>query len=271
MELKKSDKKRTVLRVRVKKDKSAGVEKILGEVEYHKEFTSAFGISKRDILVWLPPSYRKDTKKFYPVLYMHDGQNILDPKTAYVGVDWRVDETLTRLMKKGLMREIILVGINNTNDRLDEYSDREKGKQYRKFITQELKTFIDSKYRTLSAGEHTAIMGSSMGGLCSLLTAWEFSEVFQMAACLSSSFYFDHQRVFRLIEEYYGHKKKLRLYIDSGEDGKRDAQKMFCLLTTKGFTIGEDIDYFYDPGAQHTESAWANRLERPLLYLFGKR
>ncbi|MBV6513624.1 MAG: hypothetical protein FMNOHCHN_03159 [Ignavibacteriaceae bacterium] len=270
MEVKKNDNKRTVLRVRVKKDKLSGQEKITGEVEYHRDFPSAFLPLKRDIIVWLPPSYRKDLKKYYPVLYMHDGQNIMDPKTAYVGVDWRVDETLTSLIKKGLMKEIIVVGINNTSDRLDEYSDREKGKAYRKFITQELKQFIDARYRTLTSREHTAIMGSSMGGLCSLLTVWESSEIFMKAACLSSSFYFDHQRVFRIIEDYFGHKKDIRIYIDSGEDGRRDAQKMFCLLGMKGFQIGEDMDYFYDPGAQHTESAWASRLERPLRFLFGK-
>ncbi|NUM71294.1 MAG: alpha/beta hydrolase, partial [Ignavibacteriaceae bacterium] len=235
-----------------------------------RRFRSRYSLAERDIIVWLPPSYKKNTDKNYPVLYMHDGQNLMDPYTSFAGQDWRVDETVTRLIKANLINEIIVVGIYNTHDRLEEYSNGERGNNYRKFITEELKHFIDSNFRTMQGRENTAIMGSSMGGLCSFYTAWDYPGVFSMAGCLSSSFYFNEDNIFKMIESYKGEKKNIRLYIDSGEDGKKDAQKMYCLLTSKGLVLGDDMDYYYDRGAGHNEAAWANRLARPLIYFFGK-
>ncbi|MDP2301695.1 MAG: alpha/beta hydrolase-fold protein [Ignavibacteria bacterium] len=249
----------------------SGRDKIVGDVIYHREQSYSHLNHKRDIIVWLPPSYKIDRTKHYPVLYMHDGQNIMDPKTAYIGVDWRVDETVSKLIKSNLMNEVIIVGIYNSPDRLEEYSDSVKGHHYLKYLATELKEFIDSNYRTLTDRENTSVMGSSMGGLISFLLVWIYPNVFSKTACLSSAFYFDNNKVFRMIEKYEGLKKHIKIYIDSGEDGKRDAQKMFSLLTSKGYIIGEDLDYYYDKGALHTEKAWGDRLERPLLFFLGKK
>ncbi|MBI2420242.1 MAG: alpha/beta hydrolase [Ignavibacteriales bacterium] len=240
---------------------------IVGKVEYVRDVTAVGLPHKRDIIIWLPPTYSLDTGKTYPVLYMHDGQNIMDPRTSYAGADWRVDEWADRLIAEAKMEEIIIVGINNTPDRLYEYSDCQTGMYYRNFLTRELKPFIDSRYRTKPEKENTAIMGSSMGGLCSLLTVWKHGDVFGKAGCLSSSFYFSNDKSFKMVLFAEDH-PRVTFYIDSGEDGKKDAQKMFTLLSQKGYIIGEDIDYYYARGAQHTESAWANRLERPLTFLF---
>ncbi|MCK7518962.1 MAG: alpha/beta hydrolase-fold protein [Ignavibacteriales bacterium] len=80
--------------------------------------------NRSDIVVWPPPSYKKEKQRRYPVLYMHDGQNIMDPRTAYIGVDWQIDETVSRLIKSETSQEIIVVGIlSNTPERLEEYSD----------------------------------------------------------------------------------------------------------------------------------------------------
>jgi predicted alpha/beta superfamily hydrolase len=244
---------------------------VVGHVEYHYNFKSNFLEQSRTIIVWLPPGYKKNVEKFYPVLYAHDGQNVFDPKTSYIGYEWQLDETSSRLIRKGKMEEIIIVAIYNTPDRLEEYSDSEKGNNYMKFIVDELVPFIDSNYRSFKDRYNTATIGSSLGGLISLLLAWKHSETFSKAACLSSSFYYDNYKIFKMIEDYSGIKKDLKIYLDSGEDGKHDAQKMFTLLSAKGFIIGDDIDYFYDYGANHSELAWANRLERPLLFLFGKK
>ena len=146
---------------------------IIGNVDFHREIYSRIMDRKRDFFVWLPPGYELNPAKHYPVLYMHDGQNLIDPKTSYAGRDWQVDETLTRLIKEFKIKEVILVGINNTEDRLEEYSDSEKGERYRKFLIEELKAFVDSKYRTLTDNKNTAIMGSSMGGLASFLDRME--------------------------------------------------------------------------------------------------
>jgi predicted alpha/beta superfamily hydrolase len=202
---------------------------------------------------------------------MHDGQNIMDPKTAYIGIDWQVDETAARLIKSGDLREIIIVGINNTPERLEEYSDSEKGRNYMKFVVEQLKPFIDKYYRTMPDKEYTASMGSSMGGLISFLLAWNYSDVFGKAACMSSSFYYDGDKAINMVKNYTGEKKKIKIYIDHGEDGLPRGQKMFCELAQKGYLIGTDMDYFYAPGADHTESEWAKRVERPLLFFFGTR
>lgn len=253
-----------------RKRKKTGTIGIIGNVEFHREVYSAILQNKRDFFVWLPPGYYENPSKRYPVLYMHDGQNLIDPKTSYAGKDWQVDETVTRLISEYKIKEIIIVGIYNTNDRLEEYSDSEKGEKYRKFLIKELKAFVDSKYRTLSDSNNTAIMGSSMGGLASFLMVWKHPEVFSMAGCLSSAFYYNDDKVFKMIEEYTGQKKHIKFYIDHGEDGLIRGQRMFCKLTQLGYVIGTDLDYFYAPKAEHNETEWAKRLERPLIFFFGK-
>ena len=118
--------------------------------------------------------------------------------------------------------------------------------------------------------DNTAIMGSSMGGLISFYAAWHYPDVFSMAGCLSSSFYYNNDRSIKQVEEYTGHKKHVKFYIDHGEDGLVRGQRMFCKLTQMGYIIGTDLDYFFAPKAEHNESEWAKRLERPLLFFFGK-
>lgn len=248
-----------------------GKTEVIGNVEINKKFSSKLGVVERDIIVWLPPSYKKNKEEKYPVLYMHDGQNLFDPKTAYIGIDWRVDETVSKLIKAGKINEIIIVGIYNSPDRLDEYSNTDKGKLYTRFIIEELKPFIDSNYRTKSDRKNTAVMGSSMGGLISFLLAWNRPDVFSMAGCLSSSFYYQLDYAVNIVKEYHGQKKPIRFYIDHGEDGIGGGQRMFVALSNKGYIIGTDLDYYYDTGAQHTENAWAERLHRSLIFFFGKK
>ncbi len=272
MTLKKTNKKRTSGMAKPVSINNDFIDKneIVGSVEYHKKFPSSLLEKKRDIIVWLPDGYFKKIRQKYAVLYMHDGQNILDPATAFAGNDWRIDEWVQKLAKGKKIKEMIIVGIFNTSDRIEEYSDSRKGELYRKFICQELKPFIDKRYRTLSGRKNTAVMGSSMGGLCSMLLVWKHPETFSKAACLSSSFYHNNRKIFNLVKETK-YKPDIKIYFDSGEDGRWDAQNMYVLLTEKGFIIGEDMDYFFDRGAGHTEKAWANRLERPLRFLFDRK
>ena len=255
-----------------KKKERIGRNEIVGTADLYKNFSSKFLKNERNIIVWLPPKYKRarNADKRYPVLYMHDGQNLIDPKTSYSGYDWRVDETVTRLIEEQKMNEIIVAGIYNTDDRLEEYSDSGKGEKYLGFIIEELKPFIDSTYRTLDDRDNTAIMGSSMGGLISFLAAWKHPEIFSMSGCMSSSFYYDNDEVFKMIDENRRSKKPIKFYIDHGEDGLKDGQRMFCKLTQMGYIIGTDVDYFYARGDEHNETEWAKRLERPLIFFFGK-
>jgi len=180
----------TVRVARWKKPGARPRSKVTGDVRYHRNLEHP-GLLPRDVLVWLPPGYESEPETRYPVLYLHDGQQVFDPATSMHGVDWQVDEAATDLIRKGRMRKIIVVAINNTSDRWQEYSDTPKGTLYADFIIRTLKPMIDATYRTEAGPEATAVMGSSMGGRISFLLAWNHPDVFSMAACLSSAFWGD--------------------------------------------------------------------------------
>lgn len=252
---------------------------ITGTVRYHCEMEGE-GIRPRDVMVWLPPGYKESPKKRYPVLYVHDGQNAFDPATSSFGVDWQIDEEADRLIREGKLQEIIVVAIHNTFDRREEYSDTTKGRAYMRFIVEKLKPFIDREYRTQPEREHTGVMGSSMGGLISFLLAWNYPQVFSQAACLSPAFVYRvaerdiDVNVVPLVESYDGPDKRIRIYVDNGGVGidtqlQPGCEAMLRALQAKGFKLGENLDWFHDPAAEHSERAWSKRVWRPLLFLFG--
>jgi predicted alpha/beta superfamily hydrolase len=249
---------------------------ITGLVKYHRAFPGKHLNYKRDIIVLLPASYESASQKRYPVLYMHDGQNIIDPRTSFTKVDWGIDETVAKLVNENKIPELIVVGIYNSPDRVQEYSDSDLGNAYMEFIINELKPFIDTTYRTLPDRQNTTTMGSSMGGLISFLLVWKHSEVFSQAGCLSTWFPFDKGKAYMMVNKYTGPKKNIRIYLDHGDVGmEKEAiasnQKMKNLLLKKGFVLGKDLDYYWAKGTEHNEAAWAQRLSRPVLFLFGKQ
>jgi predicted alpha/beta superfamily hydrolase len=247
---------------------------ITGTVEYHLQFEGN-GLRPRDIIVWLPPSYFIDINKRYPVLYMHDGQNIIDPATSAFGYDWRIDEVADSLIRIGLLEEIIIIGIYNNADRKDEYNYTSLGYTYMDFIVKKLKPFIDNKYRTLPQPENTAVGGSSAGGLISMIMVWNYPTVFSKAACFSPALKIREINYVDSIACYSGTKKNIKLYIDNGGVGI-DAEllpgtnEMVATLQKKGYELGKDIMWYFDKEATHFESAWAKRVWHPLLFFFGK-
>lgn len=253
------------------KPKSQSEFKLIGYLDSYDDFILSENLLPRKVLVWLPQDYysKRKSECRYNVIYMHDGQNLFDPNTSYAGKHWKVSETVSRLIKQKKISDLIVVGIYNTQDRLDEYDWSAKGKEYLNGIVNHLKPFIDKKYRTLTKRDNTAIIGSSMGGLISFYAGWYFYDVFGMAGCMSSSFYYHNDQVLKMVSDYDGEKIPVKFYIDHGEDGLIRSQKMFCLLSQKGYVIGSDIDYFYAPKAEHNEAEWAARFERPLLFFFG--
>lgn len=248
---------------------------ITGTVKYIHAVKSPKLRHPREVIVWLPPSYEKNKTQRYPVLYMHDGQNIIDPRTSFGGYDWRVDEVADSLMRANKMEEIIIVGIYNSPDRAPEYSDSELGRGYIDFVANELKPMIDQTYRTKSGAKNTAVMGSSMGGLSSFLFVWKRPDIFSKAGCLSSAFLWEDDKILKEVKAYSGAKKLIRVYLDDGSEGlearlKPGYDEMVRLLQAKGYKRGVDLEYFYDEGAAHNEPAWAKRIWRPLLFMFGK-
>lgn len=241
-------------------------------IRIHKDMAGP-GIRPRDLQVWVPPGYDACSAARYPVLYMHDGQNVFDPRTSTLGIAWEADRTSARLISEGRMREIIIAAVDHTPERMAEYSDSPAGHDYMRFIVEVVKPFIDESYNTEPSRESCAVMGSSMGGLISFLLAWEFPNIFSMAGCLSPVFVRDEIDVLPLIRD--NPKPAVKLYIDNGGRGlDRDLQAGCDLavseLALKGFVRGRDIEWHFAGEDDHSEKAWRGRLWRPLAFFFGR-
>lgn len=254
---------------------SAVNHKIAGIVEY---FQSVGGkvIRPRDVIVWLPPSYTTDKKKRYPVLYMQDGQNLFDPSTSFAGVDWQLDEAADSLIKVRAIKEIIIVGIYNTPDRTLEYNDTKLGHAYTKFAVNRLKPFIDRKFRTLRGRGNTAVGGSSMGALISLMLAWDYSKIFSKVVCLSPAFHVDNIDYVARVKGYEGPRKRLSIYVDVGTKEldsllEPGAKEMVNVLRQKVYDPGKELEFYVADGAAHNEAAWSKRNWRYLEFLFGAK
>ncbi len=242
------------------------------------------GLQPRDVYVYLPPGYTypHDRETHYPVVYMHDGQNCWDDPTEPFGHGgWSINLTADKLINSGEVEPFIAVGIANTPDRLKEYGPGSDilsadTNPYLQFIAKTLKPLIDKKYRTLPGPEHTALMGSSMGGAISFQGALLMPDVFGSAACLSTALMFKDasERGYSELVESCG-KQPVRLYLDSGtggrhQDGAPATRAMVELLKQTGWKLDDDLEHFEDEGADHNERAWRARVDRPLRFLFGK-
>jgi len=246
---------------------------ITGTLKYHRNF-EGIGIKARDIIVWLPPHYETDLDKRFPVLYMHDGQNIVDPKTSTFQVDWQIDESADSLIRKGFIEPIIIVGIYNTEDREKEYSEDSLGLEYTNFIVDSLKPFIDRNYRTLTDSENTANGGASLGGLISFILVWEHNYVFSKAICFSPAFKIDDYNFVDNVTMYTGKKKNIKVFINNGDNEldselQKGVDEMINALLIKGYIVGKDFYFFKDKNSRHGERDWAKNVWRSLIFLFG--
>jgi predicted alpha/beta superfamily hydrolase len=177
-------------------------------VRYHRKIKSPLLRYARDVIVWLPPSYFINHRKRYPVLFVHDGQNRIDPATSFVGVPWGIDRIGSKLITKGRIKEFIAVGIYNTPDRGWEYAGGPRGKSYAEFVCKKLKNFIDRTYRTLTDASNTANLGASMGGLIAFLISWWHPDVVSGAGCFSSAFLWNRNAITKEVEAYTGPQKE---------------------------------------------------------------
>lgn len=258
------------------KDESSVSETIQGKVDY-LGIRSYPGLRDREVIVWLPTAYLQNPTKRFPVLYAHDGQNMVDHRTAFSNTDWRADDTIEYMVENNHIDPPIMVGIYNTKDRLEEYNDTELGRLYLEFIVSDLKPFIDNQYRTERSVSSTAVIGSSMGGLISFLAAWYYPNVFGQAACLSPMFWGKttvHVETWRMVENNPEHELRANIYIDNGTAELErklmpGCKQMLRVLKARGYKKNKNLVWFRDEGAWHNEHAWAERLWRPLKYLYG--
>ncbi|MBF9251865.1 histidine kinase [Pontibacter sp. 172403-2] len=248
---------------------------ITGTVKYHRNLKGK-GIPSRDLVVWLPPDYDTAKNKRYPVLYMHDGQNIFDPATSSFGNEWRIDETADSLIKAGAIEPVIVVGIYNTPDRSDEYTPGKQANAYMNFVVNTVKPLIDQTYRTKSGRKYTATGGSSAGGIVAFMLAWEHPDVFSKAICMSPAFKIEDIDYVDNVLAYQGKKKPLFFYIDNGGIALENklqpgVDQMLAALKAKGYQEGKDFYWQKAPQARHSETAWAKRMPVALKLLFPMR
>jgi predicted alpha/beta superfamily hydrolase len=233
-----------------------------------------------DVLVYLPPDYDSQPQRRYPVLYMQDGQNLFDPETSFIkGNYWRLGETADDLAEAGAIEPLILVGIYNAGEkRIDEYTpvvDKRLGggraDDYGRMIVEDLMPYISAHYRTLPGAENCGMGGSSLGGLVSLYLGLHYPTVFSRLAIMSPSVWWRNREILKTVAAL-PKKPALRIWLDIGtKESARavpDARALRDSLINKGWQLGEDLAYLESEGAQHTESAWAQRTGPMLRFLF---
>lgn len=268
-----------------------------GSIAFFLDFPSQW-VEPRAVAVWLPDGYEPGEP--CDVIYMHDGKMLFDAAISWNHKEWNVDGIAGRLMKEGAIRRCIVVGINSTEDRLDEYFPDKigqyvkgpaaasvakkhfKGDAYLHFLVEELKPFIDERYRPLTDREHTFIIGSSMGGLISLYALCEYPEVFSGAGCMSSHLSFllpsvgsDGDAWAQAFTDYLRNHlpeaNSCRVYMDHGTRSLDKAYGRHQPAVDEVFREkGWDADHFRSlvfPGHSHTETDWSARLDQPLQFL----
>ena len=268
---------------------------VTGTVLRYPAFHSTH-VAARNVDVWLPPSYGKEPAQRYPVLYMHDGQNLFDPATSYGNVDWAVDEAMTSLVEKGTVREAIVVGVWNTPKRREEYMPQRAvhgnvhfnvpgaedvkpadiiSDRYLAFLVKELKPFIDASYRTLPGRADTFVMGSSMGGLISQYAMSQYPDVFGGAGCVSTHWPAGNGIA---IDDFAAHLPDAathRYWFDYGT-ATLDAtyepyqKRVDEILRKAGYVEGQNWVTRRFEGAEHSEKAWRLRVDQPLAFLLGR-
>src|SRR3954470_7872516 len=188
---------------------------LTGNIREHRGFRSRILGTRRDVLIYLPPGYRRFSRTRYPVLYLQDGQNVFDAATSFAGTEWSVDETAQRLIGEKAIEPLIIVAIANTGeDRIHEYAPtpgvidenakrkkRSKGwaRRYGSFLIEELKPYIDKQYRTKPEGEFTGLGGSSLGGLLTLSLGLWFPNVFTRLIAMSPSVWWDNEAIVKMV------------------------------------------------------------------------
>ncbi len=224
----------------------------------------------RPIVVYLPEGYWQNSLRQYPVVYMQDGQNLFDPAASYAGVTWSAAVAAESLADIG--RQPIVVGIyHGGRRRIREYNPfsnwrNGRGASYARFVAETVKPMIDNAFRTLPGREHSAILGSSMGGLISLYAYYVHDEVFGRCGAMSPSLWVAGGAILKMAPA-----PRLaggRIYVDNG-DQEPGAQRLVHHLEQAGYAPGRTLRYVVGAGEGHTEAAWARRLPGALRFLLG--
>jgi predicted alpha/beta superfamily hydrolase len=250
-----------------------------GQLRKHDQFRSRFLRNQRDLIVYLPPGYDQQPRRRFPVLYLHDGQNLFDRATAFGGQDWNVQGAADHLIHTGAVEPLIIVGIYNAGkSRIHEYTPTKAPKlgggradRYAKFLLQEVMRFIEREYHADASPSVTGIGGSSLGGLVSLYFGLKYPQTFGKVAALSPSVWWN-QRVILRFAAAAPPEPRPRIWLDIGtREGPRivqDVEQFRDVLLKKGWRLGEDLHYDRVEGAEHNEAAWSRRVGPFLQFLY---
>mgnify|MGYP000391786653 FL=1 len=274
-----------------------------GSIKSYANFKSNF-VDARNVEVWLPENYTPSKK--YAVLYMHDGQMLFDSTNTWNHQEWGVDECFTQHAKN--LPNTIVVGVWNSGkhrhvdyfpqkpyeslsqqeqERIASYvrnqaalfADGIRSDKYLQFLVYELKPFIDSVFATYKDASHTAIAGSSMGGLISMYAICEYPQIFGSAACLSTHwpgiFTIENNPIPNAFAQYLKthlpNPASHKLYFDYGTKTLDSLYEPYQKVIDKVMQVGGythknwmTIKYEND---DHSEQAWRKRLSVPLKFI----
>lgn len=257
---------------------------LTGDIRIHKNVPSPILGDSRTIRVWLPPHYDAGKPGGYPVAYMLDGQNVFDGATSFIpNQEWRADETAQAMVESGLIPPIVIVALDNGGlKRGDEYlptraklNGSEVGGEantYADYLVSEVKPFIAKQYNVSRDPGHTALVGSSFGGVAAFHMSSTRPAEFGLVGAMSPSFWWDDKVLVKNVEAWES-VPHLRIWMDVGdEEGPLmifPTREMRDALVAKGFKTGRDLVYYEEPRAAHNEIAWARRFGLCLQFLFG--
>jgi len=248
----------------------------------HKSFKSNYLPNDRDVIVYVPPGYDEEPQRTYPVLYLHDGQNLFDGETSYVkGRTWMVMEHADGAIKAGEVEPLIIVGIYNTGDRrLAEYTHEYnwqmgggEANRYGDLLTQELMPWIAEQYRVRHERESTGMGGSSLGALVSLYLGLRYPQIFGRLALLSPSVWWNHKSILGYLNEHSPQVwERPRIWLDVGDhEGQRtlrDVEHLARRLKANGWRPGDTMHFERVHEGTHDEASWAGRVRPMLRFLF---
>jgi predicted alpha/beta superfamily hydrolase len=266
---------------------SAGTAPVASATLQSHEFKSRIFGNTRLLRVWTPPGYSEpgNQGRHYPVLFLNDGQNLFDPSTAYIGVDWQVGETANRLIAEGKVHPLIIVGIDNAQkDRAKEYLPyrsmqppvlRPQGKRYPDFMLNEIMPFIFERYRIARGPENTGLGGSSLGAIISLYTVINRPEIFGRLLLESPSLFVSNRRLLKSSRAFSKWPERIFMAMGTKEDGNEardrqvidDVRQLEYLMRRAGLQ-DDRLLMKIDEGATHNEKDWARRFPEALTFLY---
>jgi len=218
--------------------------------------------------VYLPPGYEENTLTTYPLAILQDGQNLFFPEEAFGGHDWGVDSTHWQLRSMGIVEDIILVGLYAGGpDRIEEFT-KPGYELYGRSLVEEVVPLLEEKFRLLSGRRYRSLWGSSLGGVVSFYSVWQYPQVFGAAVCMSSTFSHKDDLLERVLSE---DPRDVAFYLDSGwpGDNYETTVGMAMALISRGWRWGHNLLHLAYPHAKHGEPDWGLRLHVPLQMIAG--